>query len=253
LGYQVGGHKIHIDHVMNAIKVGLLERGGVGDSCIVDDGVQAAVAKRLPDFGNRIPDPAAFELYATGEWTIERLAGELAHRGLQSQGRDRTVGPIGVSALATILSNKAYAGIVCWDGIKYPGLHEPLIDTTTFHRVQDLVASRSARGTRERRHNHDLKGTMVCGVCGRGLSVQLSKGRYEYLYCLGQKNRSPTGCKEPYIAAGDLEAQVEALYSAMPGPSTSPSSRQNKRASHPTPGTPKNDLPPSMDSSPSGR
>jgi hypothetical protein len=159
---------------------------------------------------------AAFELYATGEWTIERLAAELAHRGLQSRGRrDRTVGPIGVSALATILSNKAYAGIVCWDGIEYPGLHEPLIDTTTFHRVQDLLAARSARGTRERRHNHYLKGTMSCGVCGRGLSVQLSKGRYEYLYCLGQKNRNPTGCKEPYIAAGDLEAQVEALYASI--------------------------------------
>jgi DNA repair exonuclease SbcCD ATPase subunit len=49
-------------------------------------------------------------------------------------------------------------------------------------------------------------------VCGRGLSFQVSKGRYEYLYCLGQKNRNPTGCQEPYMAAGDLEAQVEQLY-----------------------------------------
>jgi DNA invertase Pin-like site-specific DNA recombinase len=135
---------------------------------------------------------AAFELYSTGEWTMERLAQELAHRGLRNRGRrDRTVGPIGVSALASILSNKAYAGIVCWDGIEYPGVHEPLVDTATFERVQDLLASRSARGTRERRHNHYLKGTLFCGVCGRGLSVQLSKGRYEYLYCLGQKKPQP--------------------------------------------------------------
>jgi site-specific DNA recombinase len=156
---------------------------------------------------------AAFELYSTGEWTLERLAGELSHRGLRNRGRrDRAVGPIGVSALANILSNKAFAGIVCWDGIEYPGIHEPLTDTTTFNRVQDLLAARSARGTRERRHNHYLKGTLFCGVCGRGLSVQVSKGRYEYLYCLGQKNRNPTGCKERYIAAGDLEAQVEQLY-----------------------------------------
>ncbi len=49
-------------------------------------------------------------------------------------------------------------------------------------------------------------------MCGRGLSFQLAKGRYEYLYCLGQKNRNPTGCQEPYMPAGDLEAQVEQLY-----------------------------------------
>ncbi len=155
----------------------------------------------------------AFELYSTGEWTLERLVQELAHRGLRNRGRrDRPVAPIGVSALANILANKAYAGIVTWEGIEYPGLHQPLTDTTTFNRVQDLLAARAARGTRERRHNHYLTGTLFCGVCGRGLSFQLAKGHYEYLYCLGQKNRNPTGCQEPYMPAGDLEAHVEQLY-----------------------------------------
>jgi site-specific DNA recombinase len=156
---------------------------------------------------------AAFEVYATGEWTLERLVEELDHRGLRNRSRrDRATAPIGVSALAAILANKVYAGIVSWEGIDYPGLHEPLIDTSTFNRVQELLAGRAARGTRERRHNHYLKGTLFCGVCGRGLSFQMAKGRYEYLYCLGQKNRNPTGCREPYVPAGDLEAQVEQLY-----------------------------------------
>jgi hypothetical protein len=30
-------------------------------------------------------------------------------------------------------------------------------------------------------------GLLTCGVCGRRLSIQLSKGRYAYFYCLGQK------------------------------------------------------------------
>ena len=167
-----------------------------------------------------VPDPeraphisAAFELYATGEWTVERLAAELAHRGLRNRARrDRPVGPLGVSAVAGLLSNKAYSGTVEWDGVEYPGRHRPLVDAATFHRVQDLLAARSARGTRERRHNHHLKGVLFCGVCGRGLSIQVSKGRYEYFYCLGQKNRAPTGCREPYVPAGALEAQIEELY-----------------------------------------
>ncbi|MDQ6855129.1 MAG: zinc ribbon domain-containing protein [Actinomycetota bacterium] len=36
------------------------------------------------------------------------------------------------------------------------------------------------RGARERKHNHYLKGIFFCGVCGRALSLQRSKGRYEY-------------------------------------------------------------------------
>ncbi len=46
-----------------------------------------------------VPDPeraplvkAVFELYATGEWTVERLAEEMAHRGLRNRGRDGLTG-----------------------------------------------------------------------------------------------------------------------------------------------------------------
>ena len=71
------------------------------------------------------------------------------------------------------------------------------------------------RGTRERKHPHYLKGVLHCGVCGRRLSIQHSKGRYTYFFCLGQKN-DPTGtCRERYVAADDLEAQVEQLYTAI--------------------------------------
>src|SRR5436309_2348650 len=51
-----------------------------------------------------VPDPEraplvtlAFELYATGEWTLERLREELAHQGLRSRGRrDHPAAPIAV-------------------------------------------------------------------------------------------------------------------------------------------------------------
>lgn len=66
---------------------------------------------------------------------------------------------------------------------------------------------------RERRHNHYLKGVLYCGVCGRALSCQLSKGRYLYFYCLGQESsRYPTGCRERYVAADILEDEVVKLY-----------------------------------------
>ena len=99
-----------------------------------------------------------------------------------------------------------------WNGVQHPGTHEPLVDPETFRRVQELLAARAARGTRERKHPHYLKGLLHCGVCGRRLSIQHSKGRYTYFFCLGQKNDPSGTCRERYIAAEDLEAQVEELY-----------------------------------------
>lgn len=71
-----------------------------------------------------------------------------------------------------------------------------LVDMETFNRVQELFASRAGREARESRPRHFLKGHPVCGVCGRRLSLQKSKGRYLYYFCLGQKDRrKPTGCR----------------------------------------------------------
>ena len=158
---------------------------------------------------------------ATGEWTLQRLAGELAHRGLTNRAwRDRTPKAVTWQGLAKILANPVYVGIVEWNGVQHPGTHEPLVDPETFRRVQELLAARAARGTRERKHPHYLKGLLHCGVSGRRLSIQHSKGRYTYFFCLGQKN-DPTGtCRERYVAAEDLEAQVEELYQRIQLPAS---------------------------------
>jgi hypothetical protein len=122
--------------------------------------------------------------------------------------------------LARLLGHRAYVGAVGWGGVTYEVSHEPLVDRATFERVQELLAARAMRGTRERRHHHYLKGLLVCGVCGRRFSIQFTKGSYTYSYCLGQKDRrNGTGCGERYVAADQLEVEVEDLYSRieMPG------------------------------------
>ena len=167
------------------------------------------------------PDPEraelvrlAFELYASGEYTQEALLEEMRSRGLTNRGRkDYPVMPITPHGLTWLLTNKFYLGLVEWQGVEYKGLHEPLIDSRTFFKVQEMFAHRAGDGVREVKHRHYLKGSLVCGVCGRGLSIQRSKGRYVYFFCLGQKDRRrPTGCREAYIPAEKLERQVEELY-----------------------------------------
>ena len=67
--------------------------------------------------------------------------------------------------------------------------------------------------------DHSLKGLVVRGVCGRRLSIEHSKGTYTYFCCLGQKDRrNGTGCRERYVAADHLEAEIEDLYDRIEVP-----------------------------------
>ncbi len=94
----------------------------------------------------------------------------------------------------------------------YPGQHKALIPQSLFDRVQETLQARDVAGVRQRRHEHYLKGLLHCGECGRRLSLTLAKGKYLYFYCLGQRGTARTGCRQPYILAGDAEALVEDLY-----------------------------------------
>ncbi|MDA8039375.1 MAG: recombinase family protein [Actinomycetota bacterium] len=171
------------------------------------------VARIVPDPERATLITGALDHYVTGDWILQRLAEELAHQGLTNRGqRDKPAAPITWQGLAKILANPVYIGVVEWNGVQYPGTHEPIVDPEVFRRVQELLAARAARGTRERKHPHYLKGLLHCGVCGRRLSIQHSKGRYVYFFCLGQKNDPAGTCREAYLAADDLESQVEDLY-----------------------------------------
>jgi DNA invertase Pin-like site-specific DNA recombinase len=210
-------------NLASEVKKGMKQKAEIGGWChraplgyinVNESAVGRRVSYVAPDLDRADLIGLAFQLYATGEYTLERLLDELRHRGLTNRGRkDYAPMPITMHGLTWMLTNKFYVGTIEWQGVEHKGLHEPLVDSKTFLKVQDMFVARSSRGVREVRHRHYLKGTLVCAVCGRGLSIQRSKGQYVYFYCLGQKDRRrPTGCKEAYIPAEKLERQVEELY-----------------------------------------
>ena len=124
--------------------------------------------------------------------------------------------------MAKLLANKAYVGVIDWNGVLVQGQHQPLVTAEVFQRVQDLLAARSARGIRERKHHHYLKGVLHCAVCSRRYSYLVATGkcgrRYPYFYCLGTRSAGGGGCREPHIPADRLEDQVEQLYDASNSP-----------------------------------
>jgi hypothetical protein len=67
----------------------------------------------------------AFELYATGEWTLRTLLDHLTGRSLRSRAtRKRGPQPLSLSRLGAILRSRYYIGYVYYRGAEYCGRHE---------------------------------------------------------------------------------------------------------------------------------
>lgn len=159
----------------------------------------------------------AFELYATGDYTLAALADELTNRGLVTRPSRYPAGPISDSKLSELLRDRYYLGYVTYKGEEYPGRHEPLVDSETFERVQEVRQSRSVAGERQRRHRHYLRGTVWCGACHqRGVQSRLqltvnrgNGGVYEYFRCTGtQRNQ----CDARHVPVELVEDAVADYY-----------------------------------------
>ena len=129
----------------------------------------------------------AFTEYATGNWTVSQLADHLNTLGLNIPPTPRRCAkPITTTRLHKILRHPYYKGVISFQGVEYPGKHEPLVDEETWSQVQAMLDSHRY-GERQRIHNHFLKSTVVCGQCGARLSVQNAKNSkgtiYPYFVC----------------------------------------------------------------------
>ena len=156
----------------------------------------------------------AFSEYATGNWTVRQLADHLNNRGLTIPPTARKpANPVSVRLLQTLLRNPYYKGVISFQGVEYAGAHEPLVDAATWQTVQDILTAH-ANGERQRMHNHHLKSTIVCGLCGARLLVQHATSRtsstYHYFVCA--RRHRVHDCTFKAVLIDEVEARVAELY-----------------------------------------
>ena len=156
----------------------------------------------------------AFTEYATGNWTVRGLAEHLNNRGLTIPPTARKpTNPVSVRLLQTLLRNPYYKGVISFQGVEYAGAHEPLVDAATWQTVQDILTAH-ANGERQRMHNHHLKSTIVCGLCGARLLVQHATSRtsstYHYFVCA--RRHRVHDCTFKAVLIDEVEARVAELY-----------------------------------------
>ncbi|WGT46748.1 recombinase family protein [Tessaracoccus lacteus] len=180
-----------------------------------DDGREIRTIVIDPDRGPHIT--WAFRAYASGEWSITRLAAVLNDRGMTTKpGPNTQAQPLTARSVHHLLRNAYYQGTVTFNGVEHPGRHEPLIDPVTWAAVQDMLAAHR-NGERSRVHDHYLKGTVFCFECGRRLivqSTQTKSGRvYDYFVCHRRRDSTCTQRKALHIAI--VEQRVEDLYRSI--------------------------------------
>lgn len=146
----------------------------------------------------------AFTLYATGEFSLERLRVNLTGRGLTNRGG----APISKSALSRMLNNPFYTGVIRigTTGETFPGVHEPLVEAETFQAVQRILKGKT--NTKIRQHRFTYQRLLKCVSCARILTGERQKG-IAYYRC---HNRA---CAGTSIRESALDTQVAIILSQV--------------------------------------
>jgi DNA invertase Pin-like site-specific DNA recombinase len=213
LQVRISGQDIKTKMGNKARNGGTLGRAKIGylNERITIDGHKVNTIAIDPQRAHYIP--MAFELYATGTETITSLQSKLTRAGLRTHGdARRPPGPISHESLRLLLRDRYYAGYVTYEGIDYPGRHQPLITRDLYDRVQRALGAHGP-GTRQRVHNHYLKGLLWCARCRHRLILQRARGRnggeYFYFFCAARQDHQ---CDLPYIPLDVLEEAVTRHY-----------------------------------------
>ncbi|THV35208.1 recombinase family protein [Glycomyces buryatensis] len=172
-----------------------------------------------------IPDPERahlvrliFEQYATGQFTFVQLREASIQAGLRT--RPTKAYPAGcdlsIHAIGKILKDRYYLGKVPYKGREYDGRHEPLITPELFEQVQQVLYRQRNAGTRDRKWQHYLKGTVRCARCKRLLTLERAKSKtgrfYFYYLCLG---RADGECDLPRMTVPAVEEHVQNHWATL--------------------------------------
>lgn len=146
----------------------------------------------------------AFQLYATGNFTLEMLVKEMEKRGLSG----RTGQAISQSVLSAVLNNSFYTGAIQKMGETFVGKHEPLISMSLFNQVQARLKDRSA--AKIQRHDFAYRRMLSCARCNKNLIGERHRSSVNVYYRCQTK-----GCQGTIVREIDVDLAARRLFSHL--------------------------------------
>ncbi len=208
-GIKVLMAKNYIDNLSEEVKKGMKEKASQGHfPSAAPYGYKNNKNTRLIEIE---PDEAffvsrAFELYASGEYSVDTLREKLFEEGLRYTNSQKKIPR---TTLETILKKPLYIGDFIWSGTYYKGKHEPIISPAQFKEVQAILSNRYKGQVTK--HDFQFTGLLTCGECGRAYTAELKKKRYIYYHCSNRRCQ----WKNKNIREERIEEQLESFLTKL--------------------------------------
>ena len=150
-----------------------------------------------------------FQLFAYENLTLDSLIERLEREGMTYRS---TLPKFARSSVHQMLRDRSYIGELPYHGEWYPGKHSPLVDRTTWNRVQELLGEHFYRS-----HEMTFGGELIkCGFCGYPITgerkfKQTRNGEQAYTYYRCSKYNRP-GHPRIRVREEEFDTQILALF-----------------------------------------
>ncbi len=149
----------------------------------------------------------AFELYATGIYSVDLLRKKLVKEGMTNK---KGTAAISKQAFYEMLRNPFYTGVFVWKGKTYTNSkHKAIISPSLFYKVQDILSGKGS--SRQQKHDFTYTGVIKCD-CGKWITAEQHRGKVYYI-CAGKKNKLCT--KGKYVREEEIEKQYEQVFDSI--------------------------------------
>jgi site-specific DNA recombinase len=182
----------HRQKLKNGIMPGATPTGYLNDRTartVVIDPVRAPLVRK------------AFELYATGDYTLDHITESVNNLGLTS----RQNGPLSRAQCHRMFQNPMYYGVIEYCGELYEGKHPAIITKDLFDKVQNARRRKSKPKTPTLKP-YLYRGFLRCGECDCWITTETQKG-HNYLRCT---KRVKKDCSQRYVREDAFALQLDA-------------------------------------------
>jgi site-specific DNA recombinase len=203
LAIAFGQSKYYVDNLSENIRRGQRQkaRSGIWPQWAPLGYINNPAAKGI------IPDPdraayihKAYELYATGNYTLDELTERVNQLGMTSRVSKQ---PLFRTQYYRLLQNPIYCGLFRFGGELYEGIHARIVTKELFDVVQDVLRQRS-KAKEEELKPFLYRGMFRCGECGCFITTETQKGN-NYLRCT---KRVKKDCSQAFLREDRLQPQI---------------------------------------------
>ena len=145
-----------------------------------------------------------FDLYATGNYSLDKIASILYKDGL----RGKTGKRIFKAALHKSIQEPFYYGLMRYNGMTGIGNHKPIIDKKIWDQANEMLKNRTK--SKKIKHDFALKGNLKCYTCGSYITAEIQRG-HVYYRCTHSKPCS----EKKYVREEVLSNEIEHILADL--------------------------------------